>query len=668
VDYLQFALLGLGSGAIIAAIGLGVVLSYRGSGVINFAHGAVAMYVAYLFVGLRQTGDYFLPIPGLPAHVHLARSVDFTFALLLSLLTAVALGLVLHYLVFRPLRNAPILAKVVASVGVLLTLQAIIVLRFGTESLAVPPVLPSDDHALRIGRVLVPDNRFYLAAVVLVAAAALALLYRRTRFGLATRAAAENEKGAVLIGYSPDRQAGINWVLASLLAGGAGILIAPIVNLSPVSFTLLIVPALGAALLGRLSSFMITAAAGLGLGMLQGVLLKLQIDHSWFPQTGAADGVPFVLIIVAMFVLGRRLPSRGSLFEGRLPAAPLPRRAPLNIAIYTAIAVLGVLVLSSGWRLALINTFIGAIICLSFVVLTGYVGQISLAQIAIAGTAGFMLSTFGTTWGIPFPVAPLLAALVATVLGLIVAVPALRIRGVNLAIVTLAAAVAVENLYFDNPKYTGGFTGAPVPDPKVFGVDLSITKGSSFPTVTFALLCLAILLVLALAVMNLRHSGTGRRMLAVRDNERAAAAAGVSVAATKLMAFGLSAFIAGLGGTLIAYQRTNLSAASFGIFTSLTFLAIAYLGGITTVQGSMWGGLLATGGLGFYALDRAFGLGPYQTLIAGLGLILTAVLNQEGIAGAMQQTRRQIASRWARRAGPPPPAYVPFSERSATEA
>ena len=136
MDYLQFAILGLGSGAIIAAIGLGVVLSYRGSGVINFAHGAVAMYVAYLFAGLRQSGEYFLPIPGLPARVHLAGSVGVVPALILSLSTAVILGFLLHYLVFRPLRNAPTLAKVVASVGALLTLQAIIVLRFGTSSLS----------------------------------------------------------------------------------------------------------------------------------------------------------------------------------------------------------------------------------------------------------------------------------------------------------------------------------------------------------------------------------------------------------------------------------------------------------------------------------------------------------------------------------------------------
>jgi branched-chain amino acid transport system permease protein len=335
--------------------------------------------------------------------------------------------------------------------------------------------------------------------------------------------------------------------------------------------------------------------------------------------------------------------------------------------VYTAVATIAIFLLSSGWRLALINSFTGAIICLSFVVLTGYVGQISLAQIAIAGTAGFSLSTFGSHWGVPFPLAPLAAALVATVLGLIVAVPALRVRGVNLAIVTLAAAVAIERLYFANPKYTGGFTGAPVPHPKVFGVDLAITNGAKFPTIQFALLCLGTLLLLALAVMNLRRSRTGRRMLAVRDNERAAAAAGVSVAATKLMAFGLSAFIAGIGGTLIAYGHTNLSAASYGIFTSMTFLAIAYLGGITTVQGALWGGVLATGGLGFQVLDRVFGLGQYQTLIAGLGLVVTAILNPEGIAGAMTQTRLQLAALFARRRSqldPLAPAHGPVSKPS----
>lgn len=634
--YLLFALLGLGSGAVIATISLGIVQIYRGSGVVNFAQGAMAMYVAYVYYDLYENGDYLLPIPGLPNRIHVGN-LGVGGSIAVALATAAVLGLLAHLLVFRPLRHAPALAKVVASVGITLVLQAVIVLRFGTNTVSMGAVLPDDTHTITVLGSHLPVNRLYLAGIVIIAAAGLAAVYRHTQFGRATRACAENEKGAALLGYSPDFQASVSWILGSVLAGLGGIVVAPIITLSPMTFPLLVAPALAAALAGRFTSFSIIAAAALALGMAQSVVMKLAIDFSWFPQVGGQEALPFLLIVTIMFLVGRSVPGRAVLLAGDLPFAPKPRHVMPMTLVSTAIVVAVLFGFSGGYRLAVINSLIGALLCLSLVVITGFVGQISMAQIALAGTAGFTLTVFANDWGVPFPIAPLLAAGVSTALGVAVAVPALRIRGINLAVVTFAAAVAVESVYFDNPKYTGGYNGSRIPSPSLFGVDLGISRGADFPRPIFGILALVVLLLAAVGVATLRRSALGRAMLAVRANERAAAASGVNVAATKIIAFAVSAFIAGIAGTLIGYQRGTLSAESFGVFTSLTVLAIAYLAGISSVSGAMIAGVLATGGIGFYVLERAFDIGSYETLIGGLGLVVTAVLNPEGISGGVRQ-------------------------------
>ena len=461
-EYALFALLGLGSGAVLGILALGILLGYRGSGVVNFAQGAVAMYVAYVWYDLRTSGQYLLPVPGLPGGVRVCGSAGCGtgVALVLSLVSAAVLGLILHFAILRPLRRAPMLASVVATIGLVLLLQAVIGYRFGTNTLAVPSLLPQSGFIAVLGA-KVAVSYFILAGLCIVLAIGLTLFFRFARFGLATRAAAENEKGASLLGYSPDFQAGVNWVLASLLAGIGGILIAPLTQLTPTAFSLLIIPALAAALLGRFSSFIVTAIAALVIGMLQSVLTNLPSTVSWFPSVGTQDALPFIAIIVAIFFLGKSLPTRGSAVEARLPSVPAPSRA--SIASGTGLFVIvGVLffVMSATLRIATINTAIAALVCLSLVVLTGYVGQISLFQLAIAGVSAYALCEFTTNLGIPFPLAPLLAALAATCVGLIAAMPALRVRGVMLAVITLAGGYAIETFFFDNPTYTGGAAGA----------------------------------------------------------------------------------------------------------------------------------------------------------------------------------------------------------------
>ena len=265
-SYLLFLILGLGSGATYAMLGLGLVLKYRSGGVVDFAHGAVAMFIAYVFVNLRSQGILPLPLIVVPNHIRLSSAgINTTLAIVISLAYAAVLGGILYGLVYRPLRAATPLTRIAASVGVMLAFEAIAVLNFGTSSQTTPPILPTS--SLTLGGLTFPSDRIFFTGIVVVLAVALWLIYRFTRFGLATRAGAENDRGAALIGISAGRIAGINYVIATVLAGAAGILIAPIANLDPTSYTLFIVPALGVALVGRFQSFWLVALAGILLGM-----------------------------------------------------------------------------------------------------------------------------------------------------------------------------------------------------------------------------------------------------------------------------------------------------------------------------------------------------------------------------------------------------------------
>ncbi len=183
------------------------------------------------------------------------------------------------------------------------------------------------------------------------------------------------------------------------------------------------------------------------------------------------------------------------------------------------------------------------------------------------------------------------------------------------------------------------FAGSHIPSPTFLGVNLGIGgEGTNdYPRAVFGVFVVVVLLIVALAVVNLRKSGTGRRMLAVRANERAAAAVGISVTNMKLLGFALSSFIAGIGGAMLAFRQGQISFESFGVLVSLSLLAAAYLGGISSVSGAMVGGGIVTGGLAFALLERWLSLGPYELFISGLALILTAILSPEGIAGAIHQ-------------------------------
>jgi len=658
-EILLFILLGLGSGALIAGISLGVVLSYRGSGVINLSVGGLAMLGGYAYWSLN-TGK----IATLPTWA----------CLVLSLLFVTVVGAVTEFAVYRPMRNSAPLAKLVASLGVLLVLQAAMLLAFGITQQPEPGILPQ--NIVHIFGTVIPVNRFILTGMVIVAAAVLAAVYKWTRFGLATRAAAENEVAAMLGGLSPNTVSLINTLASALLAGAVGILAASITQLDPQTLPLQIIPALAAALLASFTSFGIACAASIGIGILYS-LVEYASAQTWFPQSGGValpgvtDLLAFIIIVTVLFWRGSRLPGRGELVERRLPEAPRPQHLPRTAAICFLVAAVAMIVLPFGFREALINTLIGTMMALSLVVITGFVGQISLIQLALAGAAGFTVSHMASNFGITFPVAALAGIAVALVIGVITAVSAVRVRGISLAVVTLAGAVAIQNFGFTNSTWGGGLAGAPVPEPKWFGLDLGPSApfrgvDGNLPSPVFGWVALICCVLLCVAVGYVRRGKLGQRMLAVRSNERAAAAAAVNPRTVKLAAFTIAAFIAGVAGVLYAYNFLSVSADSFDAVTALSLIAFAYAGGITLISGAVFAGLISAQALIPYALDKWFGLnGNWFLLFGGLILIFTLLRNPEGVAGDFYRRTHKRPVLHAPDAAPRPAARsVPAAPRA----
>ena len=613
-------------------------------------------YLAFAYFQFRDTGDLVLPIIGLPARIHLLRTPTLATALLFALVLSALLGLATYWLVFRPLRQAPALARVVASLGLLLYLQEMVRLRFPTAGASVVtyfPVLP--ERNVRILGTGVSMNRLLLAAAVVVVTVVLVLVFRFTRFGLATRAAAADQKGAVLTGISPDQVGAVNWVLSSVLAGFAVILIQPISGLDPATTSLLVVPALAAALLGGLTSFPITAAAGLGIGMVQSLILGYSVRPDtnwipdWLPKIGLQEAVPVLLVLVALWWRGDPLPTRAAIVDRRLPASPTPRRPAVWVLVGVAAVTVGLLTFGPDYRQALIVSLVTSVLALSVVVVTGYVGQISLAQLAFAGIGGFLVIDLADG-GWPFPVAALAATLVATVAGVLVGAATTRVRGMTLAIATLAIAVAIEQLVLNSTSFSGGPAGRSAPRPYLLGLDVGISaRGADNFRPAFGFVVLATLSLCCLAVANLRRNRTGLRWLAVRANERAAAAAGIDVGRAKLGAFAVSSALAGLSGVFLAYANSTLSTSSFLVIGALVALALTYLAGISSISGALLAGLLAQAGLLTKVINGwTDGVaGKYVFAVSGLSLVLTAITAPEGLTGQWRRLGSRVALRLA---------------------
>ena len=650
-----FALLGVGTGAMYGAFSMSVIITYRGSGVINFAVGALAMIPAMVFTELRRSGDLVLPLVFVPRRWSLGEPLELWSAAIVAMVVGLAVAAFVFATVIRSLRSAPPVTMLVATVGVTLILQALAVKNFGNSNFRSPGILP-DDVITLFGRPM-PVDRFYLLAMVTVLGIGVVAVYRGTRFGIASRAAFLNEKGAILLGLEPARLGLYNWLFASALAGTAGIIGSSLGGVSPFNFSLFVVPAFAAALGARLKSIPTALVLAVAIGAFEAVAVHIvaQGNVPTFFQGGISTLVPFVAIVLALMLVGSRLPNRAAILE--LSQVPVVITRP-HPAAWVAVVAAASFVLASNdatVRFAAMQTLVVTTLLMSIVLLTGLVGQVSLAQLSLAGLCAFMLSRLDT--GLGFPIAPVVAVLITVVIGTLVSIPALRVRGVQFAILSFSLAVVVDDLLFRSPTFVGNGGLAEVEAPTIFGVDIGIFGGDGFPSRRFGFLLFAAALACAALVVGIRSGPLGRRFLAVRANERAAAASGIDVARTKVVGAALSSFVAAVAGVMIAYKSTTLTGAGLSAQDGLALLALAYLGGIGSISGAVVGGILAPSGL-FTVAILGGGSSIDQFLLTGVGLVLVAVKFPEGIAGSwtmLLRSRRRAIS-------PPAPAEGPATE------
>jgi ABC-type branched-subunit amino acid transport system ATPase component/branched-subunit amino acid ABC-type transport system permease component len=621
----QFALIGLGAGSLYALAAIGLVLVYRGSRVVNFAQGAMGMMAAYVFYELHQNWHLSIVI-AIPA----------------GLLVSGGIGAAFYFLEIRQLRNASNLIKIVATLALFVIAQEVITLIFGAQPRTVTSSLPTG--AVTIFGASIGADRIWIFVIVIVLTIVLWAIYKYTRFGLATSAVAENATAAATLAISPDLVAAANWAIGAALGGLAAILLVPITTLSAENLSLIVIPILAAAVIGGFSSFPITTMAGLVLGIAQSEVTRYVSTPGW------DTAVPFIAVTVILYFRGRRVAGRGEFF-GKLPSVGSGRVAPVLLVVGAGVALLCVWVLFPyDWLVALEYQLIFAIIITSLVVVTGYGGQISLAQMAFAGLGGLVAAWLYSSYHLDFLIA-LVAGVVAVVpAAIVVALAGVRTRGVALAIVTLGLAFSLEAIIFTNQTFTGGVEGFDTDNPHFLGIPVG---GLEYPA-RFATLTLAALVLVGLAVANLRRGRAGRRLIAVRTNERAAAAMGISVAGAKLYAFVLGGMIAAIGGVLLCFFLPTPDFTNFVGITSVTFAESAVLGGV----GHLGGPLIASGYQPNATVPQMFSFlgGNVATwlAIAGAGALLVLLPTfPDGLAALLEKRSARwltpLRARWRRR-------------------
>ena len=682
-EFWNLAFSGLVTGAIYGIMASGLVLTYTTSGIFNFAHGAVAFATAYLYYQLN-TG---LGVPIVPA---LVFSV-FVFAPLL--------GLLLDRLLLRRLASAPVYARIVGTIGLLVALPALIqwlfiavgndVLGLGLRGQRRDQRGPARARHLqdaadtyKIGGVVLSSDQIAVFVVAALAAIMLWVVIRRTRVGLEMRAVVDRESLAQIRGVNAARTSAVAWIMTMILAGLGGVLIAPLFQLQDYVFTLVVLGSLAAVVLGGLRSIPIAFAGGLLLGVIQNLVAGYSDDI--LPKFlsdlgGLRSSVPYLLVIVLLLFIGRDRSRRAGSVSDDVPPpdhraglSKLRRRLPW--AIWTVI----LLAFSLGWfgwdwfradaydQTVIALSLVMAIIFLSFVVVTGMSGQVSLMQASFVTAGGFaggwaLTHDFGVDvpglashGQLNFFWAVVIAALAAAALGALLAWPLMRLGGVNFALGTLAWAFFLALVPFTIDDIRNGQSGwsyrAPTLDvPGLNWVnDLLVHKlewtgdVAHLPKMDFTMLQEQILLFLALfglltlVVHAVLKSASGRATLAVRSSEVAAEASGIRVNRSKILIFALSAAIAGIGGALLGMYSFAFTDQTAPVLPGLIWLALAVTFGIRRPGGALLAGFAFAGGTAVFHWIASWSFlsgGDVQSLItstyfipilSGLGAIQLA--------------------------------------------
>lgn len=632
--FLQFALIGLGSGACYALLAQGSVLIYRGSGIVNFAQGAFAMLAAYVtFVELTDTGhvNRFLFVPD--SHIF-GGSWPTIPAIIAGIVVAGSVSFAFQRLVLRRLREAAPIVRLVSTLAALAIVQAIVVIRYGETTYRVRNFLPHSRYVW--GGIDVQEERLIVIGIAVVVTGILWSFTKYTRVGLAITASAQNERAVATLGWSPERLSMLTWTVGGAVAGLGGILVAPFTGLTPEIFTLVVtVAALAAALLGRFESFPLTLLGGLLLGVGEAEMTNYQSEVKNLLHvptlTGASQAVPFLVILLVLVVRGRALPLRSHVSDV-LPRLGSGRINWPGIIIGAGVVIaLTLLVLDDNWATAMYLSLASGVLLASIVVLTGYAGQLSLAQWAIGGIGALIAARFVKA-GMPIELAIPLGILLTIPAGMVFALPALRTRGVNLAVVTLGLGFTVSQVILANPSWIGqpADGGTKIGTVRLFGVDVNAV---SHPE-RWAMVCLVALVLVGLLVANLRRSRTGRRLIAVRTNERAAASLGISVFAVKLFAFGVASALAAIAGILVGFSASTVTYRRYNPFQSINAVGQSVVGGIGFVLGVVFAAPNAIGGLGTRVIQDWIHLneGGWDQLLGGIILVVILIAHQHGIA------------------------------------
>ena len=611
---LSAILIGLGIGGLYAIAALGIVTIHRGTGVLNLAHGILGTWGAYVYVqGRKWLGSDAL-------------------SFVMTVAGGAVAGVLIYLLLIRPIRHRPQLSKMVMTLGILAVMTSLLKVTFNTDySLNVATWLPA--KPVEIFGARVSEDRLILLGVAVVLTLVLEFWSSRARLPLFARAASENERGAMALGISPHVVGAFTWALGCALAAAVGALIVPIVGLGPTSVGYVLIPALGAALLGRFDDYRWALAGGLLLGVAESVVTRYVTSPGW------SAGAPLLLIVAVLLLQrdssGNRLPAQHAPAVARGRFQPIP--AVVAFVGAGAILWFG----DNVYRSAMVYSMCFALLGLSMTVILGYAYQMSLAQFAFAGISALVAAQMSIHIGLPFVLAPLVGAVVGGVFGVIIGLPALLIRGTNLAVVTLALGVAIENIVFNNSDYTGGFIGLAPPTPTIFGYDVS---PATHPQ-RYGFVILVWVAIVSALVLWLRRSALGRQLLAIRTNERAAAAIGVNVTRAKLTAFGISAAIAGVAGVLFANQQTVISFLDFNSDNSINLVVLSVIAGAGSIAGGWVVGVSAVGGVVYQYLGNIPAIQDKYFLIAGAGLCMAVIFNEHGMTLGRRLVERDNGQR-----------------------
>lgn len=575
-DFVQFTMIGLAVGAVYAISAAGLVLTYTTTGVFNFAHGAVGMTAAYLYYQLKVEA-------GWPTPVAMVVVVG---------LVGPLIGLLLER-IMRTFKGAAPGTTLTVTIALTILLIGLVQTLFPDDQAArlVPSFFGTDRVVEVLGTRLRWDQIFVMVVAITVAFALRYLLFV-SRTGVAMRAVVDNPELASLNGTKPVVIARYSWVLGSVLAAVAGVLIAPGQGaLQAAIFAFTVITAFGAAVVGKLRSLPLTFAGALALGVLQnwmtGIVLVRQdsvLGDNFLgviPWDSIGTALPALFLLAALLFMPEARLSVGRVVGRDEPRTPSLARSVAGAGAFVAGIAVVAAIMPADYLNDSARAMVYALLLLSLVVLTGFSGQISLAQYVFLGVGAWAMGSVG---GGDSLLGLAAAAVVAVPLGALVALPALRLTGLYLALSTFAIAFASRELIFNNDRIYG-LDNQVVGRLEVLGLDFGGNR-------VFIVFCAAMFALVGIGVLGIRRSSFGRRLSAIRDSPAACATLGLDIRRTKLVVFCTSSAIAGFAGGLFGGVNVSVGTIDFDSVNNVVLFLFAFVGGITTVTGALIGGIL----------------------------------------------------------------------------